>query len=83
MADAQDDATIEIVEIDDGGTEYPFELDFESMRWTTQQDIAAQDFPLHTRVDGQRYELHADRTFRRADGPAPSGPRPLDGPRLP
>jgi len=70
MPDPQQDGTIEIVEIDDGGTEYPFELDFESMRWTTQQDIAAEDFPLRTRVDGAGYELHADRTFRRLDEPA-------------
>ncbi|HTA39765.1 MAG TPA: hypothetical protein VK760_11840 [Candidatus Acidoferrales bacterium] len=45
------------------GEPTPFDLDFDSKRWSSKQLPEECDFPLVAEIDGKRYELYSDKTF--------------------
>jgi hypothetical protein len=51
------------VQITVGNETLPFQLDFESKRWTAQSRLPEGSFPLVAESEGKRFELYSDRTF--------------------
>ncbi|MGO9108674.1 MAG: hypothetical protein ACLP9L_05525 [Thermoguttaceae bacterium] len=51
------------VQIDVGGRNFAFGLDWTNWRWHSLAEAPEADFPLITVVSGKRYELYSDGTF--------------------
>jgi hypothetical protein len=51
------------VRIPIGRESLPFELDFETWRWTAGKALPEGYFPLITELAEKRYELYSDGTF--------------------
>jgi hypothetical protein len=45
------------------GVVQPIELDFDTFKWHSAQDLPEAEFPLIATVDGERFELYSDGTF--------------------
>jgi hypothetical protein len=54
----------ETVSAESGGVTHQFQLDFESMRWSsTPPQLPEGLFPFVAYFNGRRYELYSDETF--------------------
>ncbi len=51
------------VQINVGGRDIPFRLNWEDRRWQSLEEQKESDFPLIAIVGDKRYELYSDETF--------------------